>query len=719
MRAEHFAWAIATIALTFGCAKGGNGGPGELDGGGSDAGDVDGGSTGECETSDDCANDGIFCNGVLTCESGRCVASAIPNCNDGVACTVDECVLATDECRNTPMSNLCPEGSTCVVGSGCVTADVCEFDDDCSGDGVFCNGVEVCVDLFCASPGDPCDDGNSCTEDACNETPGNCTNTAYEDARTNPMHCGTGANDCVVCPEPTASMPNVVAACVDGGCGFECAPGFFDDDANLLDGCEVDCPTAGMPDEPDDGFADTNCDGVDGDVARAIFVSRSRGSDGNTGFTPTTAVASLARALEVHAMNRSRVQILVESGTYTTSSALRMANGAGLYGGYAADFASRTNSRAQVLASSATAFEVQNLTSATIVDRFTFTTADRLGPGESTIAGVVRDAFTHLTLRHVTFEAGRGGAGTPGTTGAPGAPGDPGQSRDSNVTTGGAGGSVGGGAGRTGRYRATGEAGFMGAANDSACGGSAGGASGSGGMGCGDGDPQVLAPGGNGGPGCNGPVGPQGGAGGARGTVTIDGTYVPANGGAGGRGGVGGGGGGGGAGGGENANNCCVVGCDYFGTGRGGGGGGGGGTGGFGGTGGTGGGASIGLLVSTSEIFATELRVVSMGGGNGGAGGAGGGGGTGGTGGTGASSTDDSAGPGGNGGDGGPGGNGGCGGGGGGGPSLGVVGFGASSRITPTTPVTIVTGTGGAGGGSCGNPGATGLRQNTLDVVGI
>ncbi|MCB9603589.1 MAG: hypothetical protein H6720_24990 [Sandaracinus sp.] len=709
---------VAIVAIVGGCAKGGGGPATGVDGGASDGGAGDTGMLGEdCETNEDCPNDGIFCNGVLSCQAGRCVASAIPNCNDGVACTLDECVLTTDMCQNTPLSRMCPEGSTCVPGTGCVEADACEFDDDCSGDGIFCNGVEVCLGV-CTSPGDPCDDENSCTLDECSETPGTCTNTPFEDARTNPMHCGTGANDCVVCDAPTAAMPNVVAACLDGACGFECAPGFFDDDDNLLDGCEVDCPTAGMPDEPDDGFADTNCDGVDGDVARAIFVSRTRGSDGNGGLTPTTAVASLARALEVYMTNRSRVQILVESGTYATSATVRVPSGVGLYGGYAGDFLSRTNSRAQVLASASVAVSVESLTTATVIDRFTFTTQDRLGPGESTIAGIVRDAFTHLTLRYVTFEAGRGGAGTPGTVGAPGSPGNPGESLTANVTTGGTAGSVGGGAGRSGRYRATGEAGFRGDPNDSSCGGNPGGASGSGGMGCGDGDPQDLAPGGDGGVGCNGPRGSHGGAGGARGTMMNDGTYVPANGLVGGRGGVGGGGGGGGAGGGENANNCCLVGCDYFGTGRAGGGGGGGGTGGFGGTPGTGGGASIGLLVSTSEIAATELRVTTVGGGTGGLGGAGGTGGTGGRGGTGASSTDDKAGPGGDGGDGGPGGNGGCGGG-GGGPSVGIYGFGASSRITPATPVTIVTGPGGNGGSSCGNAGTTGLRQNSVDVVGL
>ena len=76
---------VAIVAIAGGCAQGGGGPPTGVDGGASDGGVGDTGMLGEdCETNEDCPNDGIFCNGVLTCQAGRCVASAIPNCNDGV-----------------------------------------------------------------------------------------------------------------------------------------------------------------------------------------------------------------------------------------------------------------------------------------------------------------------------------------------------------------------------------------------------------------------------------------------------------------------------------------------------------------------------------------------------------------------------------------------------------------------------------------------------------
>ena len=61
-------------------------------------------------------------------------------CDDGVACTVDECDAA-GRCRHTAN------------------------DAACTDDGVFCNGREACdVQLGCVSPGNPCGDPNACDE---------------------------------------------------------------------------------------------------------------------------------------------------------------------------------------------------------------------------------------------------------------------------------------------------------------------------------------------------------------------------------------------------------------------------------------------------------------------------------------------------------------------------------------------------------------------------
>src|SRR5207245_1955526 len=132
-----------------------------------DAAEPDGGIP--CTTSADCPDDGIYCNGILVCTAGRCVVSGIPSCDDAVTCTVDSCDPVMDRCQNVPDDTRCPAGTRCRAVDGCVVPPACEFDTDCPGDGVFCNGVEVCVGGNCVSPGRTCDDRNDCTMDACSE----------------------------------------------------------------------------------------------------------------------------------------------------------------------------------------------------------------------------------------------------------------------------------------------------------------------------------------------------------------------------------------------------------------------------------------------------------------------------------------------------------------------------------------------------------------------
>ncbi|MGE0787228.1 MAG: hypothetical protein AB7S26_16270 [Sandaracinaceae bacterium] len=668
----------------------------------------------ECAVDSDCPDDGIFCNGTVSCVSGSCVAAAIPSCNDGVACTVDTCNPTSDACENMPDNAMCPTDTVCYVGTGCADAPPCEFDADCGGDGVYCNGVEVCVDTRCLSPmsGRSCDDMNSCTMDECVEASTSCMNTPYPDIATNVAHCGTGSDDCVTCPEPDASL-HQLATCVAGACGVECAPGFVDVDGDPANGCEVMCSATPGADLPDDAFLDANCDGIDGDRALAIFVSTT-GNDSRDGLTPATSVGSIARALAVRIANPSRNQILIANGIYTLTTMQTIPSGIGLYGGYSNDFSTRTDTRASIQATSQTAFRASGLTQPTVLDHLSVSTSDRSGTSEPTIVLIVTSSLDRLTLRHTTLLAGRGGNGTNGaTTSATGTTGTmggaaSGSTRGLGGNPGGGGTSGRGGNGASGRTQDTGPPGVTGDPGSCGSGGAPGGGSGGAGIGCADGDPQ---PGGPGGPGCPGAAGGDGAGGDGIGAVAGE-AWIVDTASAGARGGVGGGGGGGGAGAGEDCTDPVFGTCIYCGTGRGGGGGGGGGQGGPGGNQGAGGGASIGVLLINSTLVAQDLRIQTSGGGNGGLGRIGGFGGGGGPGGPGVVSGTTTEGSGGNGGAGGSGGRGGCGGGGGGGPSVAIWGNGTNARVRELSPVTYSPGPGGTGGGSCGNAGDPGISTN-------
>ena len=98
-----------------------------------------------CENDGDCS-DGVFCNGVETCNAGLCGAGTPADCDDAVGCTDDSCNVGTDSCDNVANDGLCDNGQ-------------------------FCDGSETCdVNNDCQAGTPPiCDDGIPCTADSCNE----------------------------------------------------------------------------------------------------------------------------------------------------------------------------------------------------------------------------------------------------------------------------------------------------------------------------------------------------------------------------------------------------------------------------------------------------------------------------------------------------------------------------------------------------------------------
>src|SRR5687768_2611190 len=105
------AWMVAAAA---GC--GGDDAPPAPDTGPGPSGDTgvmdarpgEDGGPGEC-TDDGACDDGLFCNGVETCDPGSpsadargCVADDAFDCDDDVVCTVDVCSEEMRRCTHTP-----------------------------------------------------------------------------------------------------------------------------------------------------------------------------------------------------------------------------------------------------------------------------------------------------------------------------------------------------------------------------------------------------------------------------------------------------------------------------------------------------------------------------------------------------------------------------------------------------------------------------------------
>jgi len=214
-----------------------------------DCGDLVGCTDDSCnETTDSCDNvandancgDGLYCNGVETCDPVLdCQAGTTVDCGDLVGCTDDSCNETTDSCDN-------------------ITNDA-----NC-GDGLYCNGVETCDPVLDCQAGTAVDCGDlvGCTDDSCNETTDSCDNLANDANCGDGLYCnGSEVCDAIAdCSSPGDPCPgqmcdevgDVCADClVDGDC----------DDANLCtdDACVGGvCENTDNTDPCDDGIPCTD-----------------------------------------------------------------------------------------------------------------------------------------------------------------------------------------------------------------------------------------------------------------------------------------------------------------------------------------------------------------------------------------------------------------------------------------------------------------------------
>ncbi len=144
-----------------------------------------------CDIDSDC-DDGAFCNGSESCVDHVCQPGSDP-CDDGVTCTVDTCDEELDLCDWTP-------------------------DDSACDDGQFCNGAEFCDLVADCQPGVPpsCDDGVSCTDDFCD--PGGAGGAGACVSIPNDAHCDDGqfCSGFETCDPVADCQPGVPPSCDDG-----------------------------------------------------------------------------------------------------------------------------------------------------------------------------------------------------------------------------------------------------------------------------------------------------------------------------------------------------------------------------------------------------------------------------------------------------------------------------------------------------------------------
>jgi hypothetical protein len=656
--------------------------------------------------------------GVGACLPGfyDCDANPANGCEVNLNSDVGNCGFCGNVCPSFPNASSTCTGGICGMGPCFPGWDNC--------DGNPANGCEVNIDSdlnncgscgnVCSAPGGtPVCTGGTCQVASCDpgldDCDGNPTNGCETDLLSDAANCGACGNIC--------NLPNAEPSCTGGDCTIAaCALNFWDIDGFDSNGCEYFCVFQSPTDLPDPGFTDANCDGIDGEVARGVFVYIG-GSDGNPG-TLQQPVRSITRGLQI-ASGGGRNQVLVRTGVYSENQ-LVLKNAVGIFGNYGPSYTARTTSptATEFRSGNPIAVLASGLTSTTEIQFLFINGGSTSSPGVSAY-GIYAVGSPGLRVTRSRVQAGSVGAGfngsSPGGTGAGGGPGSLGQSgcEDSTIFCDSCSRPQGGNGGNSACVRTGGHGGSAGHGSSSGSSGStgAGGTPGGPGTGSQHGDwntPSTYW-------GLTGANGAQGTNGAAGAPLYFNSGYLPSNGSGGGTGAPGNGGGGGGGGGGGTSV------CDSYG-----GGGGGGGAGGCGGVGagaGTSAGGSFAIYLWASNAWILDSTLITSLGGKGGSGGTGQLGGPGGQGaecgsGTGKGNCYGGAGNqgdasnGGRGGDGGDGGRGGHGGGGAGGPSIGILRGGGSNPLILGVAFTL--GGGGSGGSSPGNPGPNGVSTSVL-----
>ncbi len=665
-----------------------------------------------CENS----NDAGTCLGTRTCmTAGYTECTALmpqpevcngkdDNCNTQVDENLGETSCGVGECKRT-FSN-CVNGMPQSCVQGMPSIDICnEKDDDC--DGVIDNNIDKNSLMYCGSCTNSCAAANgtpkcttgTCTINSCTAPFKDCdgvySNGCEANTNTSLLHCGACAKPC--------TAANATPMCTTGMCTFTCLNGFGDIDKNPLNGCEATCTTT---DAPELMFQDTNCDGIDGIEANAIFVDTLGGASANPGSKalPKKTIGEGIAAAQA----QGKKDVYVSQGIYAET--VTLVSGISLYGSYnaAAGWSRAVSNLTLILSSASVGVRGSNLSLPTTVQLFSINAAAATGLGQSSIGVFITDSAGGVTLSNLTVSNGNGSAGLDGNNGSTPTQGSPGGNAPGFPTRGNQGFSA---CGATGGFGGQGVSGTTGGQQGVTGSQAPGGGFGATGGNPGGGGSCSLTSATNGGAapavGSTGQPG-NGGIGGtasaAIGVLNASSLYLPPVGGSGGNGTPGGGGGGGGSGGGtQHGSGFACLGCSNN-TSGGGGGGGGGGCGGFGGLGGRGGGGSFAIASINSVVTIDASKLTT---GNGGKGGDGGDGSTGAIGGPGGSGSpgqastecsDKTAGSGANGSSGGQGGRGGGGAGGPGGPAICVFYKGTAPNTSSLNCTTGAPGAGGPGG---------------------
>lgn len=217
------------------------------------------------------------------------------------------------------------------------------LDTDSDDDGIPDN-IDTCPLLATGNNVDTDGDGvgDECDPDDDNDTIPDLNEGGFAQAYTDPKRADTDGDSILDQADNCPNAPNTAQRDSDSdgwGNACDCNPNdnnyypFAPDEPEVI---------TNNPDTPDFNETDQNCDSMDGNRYRGIFVDREFGNDGNGG-TLDSPVASLNRAVDL-AQARAFSDIFVARGIYRLDEGTNdviFPDGLRLFGGYADNFQAR------------------------------------------------------------------------------------------------------------------------------------------------------------------------------------------------------------------------------------------------------------------------------------------------------------------------------------------------------------------------------------------
>ncbi len=179
------------------------------------------------------------------------------------------------------------------------------------------------------------------------------------------------------------------------------------------------CTPVPGEDLPDDAFADTDCDGVDGQADAGLFIDPMDGDDDAGVGTRQAPLRTVGRALAMlRELDGGPRHLFLAGGAYDEAG-LVLDVPVSLYGGYAGRSGGwrRAADRVALFDAGTLGLTVRGLQDAGVLMEYVqVSAATATGPGEPSIAVRMVDS-SGVRLRHVTLAAGAGGQGAPGAAG--------------------------------------------------------------------------------------------------------------------------------------------------------------------------------------------------------------------------------------------------------------------------------------------------------------